>query len=68
MKKKSKILLLFLSIPIMVAIVVAFSVLPDGSLPPSDKIGETITITETVDTQVNFTRTVSEGIGVSAEK
>lgn len=65
MKKKSKLLLLFFSIPIVVAIVLAFSVFSGGSSPPSDKIGETITITATVGTQVHFARTVSDGIGVS---
>lgn len=43
--------------------------LPYGNTPPPpDEISETITVTATVDTQVHFTRTVSEGIGISGEQ
>lgn len=67
MTKKFKIRLLFL-IPMLVAIILAFSLLPGGNEPPPDKIGETITITATVDTQIHYSRTVSEVISISAEK
>ncbi len=42
--------------------------LPIENVPPPDEISETITVTATVDTQVHFTRTVSEGIGISGEQ
>lgn len=69
MTKKSEIRLLFFSTLMLVAIVVifAFLVLSEGNVPPPDEISESITVTATVDTQVHFTRTVSEGLGISEQ-